>query len=164
MRSPSAADVHHDLVLVGGGHAHIQVLRRWAMSPVPGTRLTLVVDRPIAVYSGMVPGFVAGQYSREDLEIDVRPLALRARPIRMENYDTPFEKLRLYLDGQSRTYEMLEALRHLEYVCGQSIKRASAQFRQCLSWEDQSARDEVARQCLIEIGGWINRNKRHSGE
>ena len=48
------------------------------MAPVPGARLTLVVDRPIAVYSGMVPGFVAGQYSREDLEVDVRPLALRA--------------------------------------------------------------------------------------
>ena len=78
MRSPSAAGVRHDVVLVGGGHAHIQVLKRWAMAPVPGARLTLVVDRPIAVYSGMVPGFVAGQYSREDLEIDVRPLALRA--------------------------------------------------------------------------------------
>ena len=78
MRSPSASDVRHDLVLVGGGHAHIQVLTRWAMEPVPGARLTLVVDRPLAVYSGMVPGFVAGQYSREDLEIDVRPLALRA--------------------------------------------------------------------------------------
>ena len=58
MRAPSAADVRHDLVLVGGGHAHIQVLKRWAMAPVPGVRLTLVVDRPIAVYSGMVPGFV----------------------------------------------------------------------------------------------------------
>jgi len=78
MRSPSAPSIRHDLVLVGGGHAHIQVLKRWAMAPVPGARLTLVVDRPIAVYSGMVPGFVAGQYSREDLEIDVRPLALRA--------------------------------------------------------------------------------------
>ena len=78
MRSPSAAGIRYDVVLVGGGHAHIQVLRRWAMAPVPGARLTLVVDRPIAVYSGMVPGFVAGQYSREDLEIDVRPLALRA--------------------------------------------------------------------------------------
>ncbi len=63
---------------MGGGHAHIQVLKRWAMTPVPGARLTLVVDRPVAVYSGMVPGFVAGQYSRDDLEIDVRPLALRA--------------------------------------------------------------------------------------
>jgi selenide, water dikinase len=78
MRSPSANSVRHDLVLVGGGHAHIQVLRRWAMAPVPGARLTLVVDRTVAVYSGMVPGFVAGQYSSEDLEIDVRPLALRA--------------------------------------------------------------------------------------
>jgi selenide,water dikinase len=78
MRSPSAAPIRHDLVLVGGGHAHIQVLTRWAMAPVLGARLTLVVDRPIAVYSGMVPGFVAGQYSRGELEIDVRPLALRA--------------------------------------------------------------------------------------
>jgi selenide,water dikinase len=79
MRWPSAPGIRHDLVLVGGGHAHVQVLKRWAMAPVPGARLTLVVDRTIAVYSGMVPGFVAGQYSREDLEIDVRPLALRAR-------------------------------------------------------------------------------------
>jgi selenide, water dikinase len=78
MRTPSTASVRHDVVLVGGGHAHIQVLRRWAMAPVPGARLTLVVDRPIAVYSGMVPGFVAGQYTRDDLEIDLRPLALRA--------------------------------------------------------------------------------------
>ena len=78
MRPPATSDILHDLVLVGGGHAHIQVLKRWAMGPVPGARLTLVVDRPIAVYSGMVPGFVARQYSREDLEIDVRPLARRA--------------------------------------------------------------------------------------
>src|ERR1700730_14261995 len=78
MRAPSTASVRHDVVPVGGGHAHIQGLRRWAMAPVPGARLTLVVDRPIAVYSGMVPGFVAGQYGRDDLEIDVRPLALRA--------------------------------------------------------------------------------------
>lgn len=78
MRAPAADSVRHDLVLVGGGHAHIQVLRRWGMSPVPGVRVTVVVDRTVAVYSGMVPGFVAGQYSRDDLEIDVRPLALRA--------------------------------------------------------------------------------------
>lgn len=73
-----ASAVRHDLVLVGGGHAHVQVLRRWAMAPVPGVRLTVVVDRPVAVYSGMVPGFVAGQYRRHELEIDVRPLARRA--------------------------------------------------------------------------------------
>ena len=102
MRSPSAAPIRHDLVLVGGGHTHIQVLKRWAMAPVPGARLTLVVDRPIAVYSGMVPGFVAGQYAREDLEIDVRPLALRAgvRCIVAAATGIDLDARRLRLDGR----------------------------------------------------------------
>jgi selenide,water dikinase len=65
------------VVLVGAGHAHIQVLDAFAASP-PGCRLTLVVDTPIAVYSGMVPGFVAGQYRVEELQIDPLPLARRA--------------------------------------------------------------------------------------
>lgn len=67
-----------ELVLVGGGHTHIQVIRRFAMQPPPDTHLTIVLDRPLAVYSGMVPGFVAGQYSEDELEIDVVPLARRA--------------------------------------------------------------------------------------
>ena len=71
--------------------------------------------------------------------------------------------LRLFLDGQAGTREVLEALRHLEYVCGQPVKRATTQFRRCLFWDEESARDEVARACLIEIGGWVNRNKRYSG-
>ncbi len=75
--NPSAG-IQHDLLLVGGGHAHIQILSAWAMDPVPGARLTVVVDRPVAIYSGMIPGFVAGQYRADELEIDVRPLARRA--------------------------------------------------------------------------------------
>ncbi len=65
------------LVLVGGGHAHVQVLHRFAMDR-PAAEVTLVIDQPIAVYSGMVPGFVAGMYRREELEIDLLPLARRA--------------------------------------------------------------------------------------
>jgi selenide,water dikinase len=67
-----------DLLLVGAGHAHVQVIRRWMMRPLPGVRLTVVVDRPDAVYSGMVPGFVAGDYAPHELEIDAVPLARRA--------------------------------------------------------------------------------------
>jgi selenide,water dikinase len=66
------------VVLVGGGHAHVQVLARWAMAPPQGVRTVVVVDRPIAVYSGMVPGLVAGDYRQEELEIDVLRLARRA--------------------------------------------------------------------------------------
>lgn len=67
------------LALIGGGHAHAIVLRTLhdaaERGPLADARLTVVVDNPVAVYSGMVPGVVAGQYRREQVEIDVRPLA-----------------------------------------------------------------------------------------
>lgn len=66
------------VVLIGAGHAHVQVLRRQLMSPLPDAHLTVVVDRPLAVYSGMVPGVVSGQYEGHEVEIDARPLARRA--------------------------------------------------------------------------------------
>lgn len=64
-----------ELVLVGGGHTHVQVLRKHRMTPLPRARVTVIVDRPVAVYSGMVPGVVSGQYRGDEAEIDVRPLA-----------------------------------------------------------------------------------------
>jgi selenide,water dikinase len=67
-----------EVVLVGAGHAHVQVLRRLAMAPWPSARVTLVVDEPLALYSGMVPGLVAGQYTRDELSIDAHVLARRA--------------------------------------------------------------------------------------
>jgi selenide,water dikinase len=77
--SPNGDRPKTELVLVGGGHSHVQVLRAFAMEPPRHTHLTVVVDRPVAIYSGMVPGFVAGQYRAHELEIDVLPLARRAR-------------------------------------------------------------------------------------
>jgi len=62
------------VVLVGGGHAHIQVLEALVAEPLADARVTLVVDVPIAVYSGMVPGVVAGQYEATDVQLD--PVAL----------------------------------------------------------------------------------------
>lgn len=64
-----------DLVLVGGGHTHALVLRSWGMNPLPGVRLTVINPGPTAPYSGMLPGFVAGHYTREELDIDLVKLA-----------------------------------------------------------------------------------------
>ena len=66
--------IETDIVLVGGGHAHVEVVRRFGMKPEPGARLTLVstpVDTP---YSGMLPGYLAGHYGFDDCMIDLRRL------------------------------------------------------------------------------------------
>jgi len=67
--------VTRDLILIGGGHAHALVLRKWGMSPLPGVRVTLITPEPTAPYTGMLPGHVAGHYSRHALDIDLMRLA-----------------------------------------------------------------------------------------
>ncbi|HEY9040359.1 MAG TPA: selenide, water dikinase SelD [Roseovarius sp.] len=64
-----------DLVLIGGGHAHALVLRKWGMNPLPGARLTLIDPNPKAPYTGMLPGHIAGHYPRAALDIDLGRLA-----------------------------------------------------------------------------------------
>jgi selenide,water dikinase len=67
------------IVLVGGGHSHITVLEQFANHPLSDSQLTLVTDSQTTIYSGMVPGFVAGQYRQEELEIDIKKLAQQAK-------------------------------------------------------------------------------------
>ena len=64
-----------DLVLIGGGHSHALLMRMWGMEPLAGVRLCLVNPAPVAFYSGMLPGHVAGHYDRQELEIDLVHLA-----------------------------------------------------------------------------------------
>jgi selenide,water dikinase len=65
------------LVLVGGGHAHLEVLRRAARRPI-GAELVLVSPHPAQLYSGMMPGQLRGAYAERDLTVDLPALCRAA--------------------------------------------------------------------------------------
>ena len=59
------------LVLLGGGHSHVEVLRRFGTDPTLDTELMLVSPYPDSPYSGMLPGWIAGHYTRDECHIDL---------------------------------------------------------------------------------------------
>lgn len=66
------------LVLLGGGHAHVHVLRDFARRRPRGLKVMLVSPFERQLYSGMLPGFVAGHYAIDEIAIPLAPLAQAA--------------------------------------------------------------------------------------
>ena len=98
------------LLLLGGGHAHVHVLQAIAREPLPGAEVLLVTPYSRQMYSGMVPGLVAGHYSAAACAIPLQPLALAARLPLVESsavsIDAAARKVTL-ADGRIAEYDVL---------------------------------------------------------
>ena len=74
--SPANPGLKH-LVLLGAGHAHVHVLQGLAKNRPENLRITVIAPYPRQLYSGMVPGFVAGHYTLDQCVIPLAGLLAR---------------------------------------------------------------------------------------
>jgi selenide,water dikinase len=97
------------ILLVGGGHAHLAVLRSLVKEPLHGARFALVSPRAKQIYSGMLPGVIAGHYRRHEAEIDLARLAEAAYVEFIEAEVTKLEperRLATLKDGAQLEYDL----------------------------------------------------------
>ena len=100
------------LILAGGGHSHALLLKRWAMHPKrrPNRCILLINRHSTALYSGMVPGLIAGLYKRDEISIDLRQLCDRAGVAFIEAEITGLKPAEKYLELRDRpalNYDLL---------------------------------------------------------
>lgn len=98
------------VVLLGGGHAHVHVLQGLASRRLASAEVVLVTPHASLLYSGMVPGLVAGRFTAEACSIGLAPLAAAAgvRWVEAAAARLDASKRRLELsDGQIAEYDLL---------------------------------------------------------
>jgi pyridine nucleotide-disulfide oxidoreductase family protein len=98
------------LVLLGGGHAHLHVLKALGAQTMASAHVTLVSPFPRQMYSGMVPGLVAGHYGLDDVSVALAPLAAAAKVEFLETSATAIDanaKTVALLSGDTLAYDVL---------------------------------------------------------
>jgi pyridine nucleotide-disulfide oxidoreductase family protein len=98
------------LLLIGAGHAHAQVLRRFVEAPLAGVDIVIVSPSALAPYSGMVPGWLSGAYAFEEICIDfaalVRAAGARIVIDELQSLD-PNRRVARLVSGTELSYDVL---------------------------------------------------------
>jgi selenide,water dikinase len=74
MKNSTRTPLVKHLVLIGGGHSHLAVLRKLGMSPLPGLTVTVITTEIEIPYSGSLPNYLSGNSSIDEMHLDLRPL------------------------------------------------------------------------------------------
>ena len=98
------------LLLLGAGHVNLEVLRRAILDRPPEMEVTIVSLGERHFYSGMTPGYLAGQYALDDLTSDVPGIARRAGAEcilgEVADLDPAARRVRL-ADGRELEYDLV---------------------------------------------------------
>lgn len=98
------------LLLLGAGHAQLSVLGAFAQQRLVGGQVLLVTPSPVMLYSGMVPGLVAGRFTEGECSIDIAAWAQAAgvhvRQGRAASIDAAARQVTL-ADGEQVSYDVL---------------------------------------------------------
>jgi len=71
-------NITKQLILIGGGHANVQVLKKLCENSIKGLHTILISEHFEATYSGMTPGFINEDFSKEEISIDLQRLCFNA--------------------------------------------------------------------------------------
>ncbi len=129
MQSPDQP-VLRDIVLIGGGHSHVGVLKHFGMHPLPGVRLSMICRDTHTPYSGMLPGYIAGHYGYDEVHIDLSRLAefagarfLRAEAVGLDRAaakvlcrgrpPVPYDLLSINIGSTPRMADVAGAVQHV---------------------------------------------------
>lgn len=98
------------VLLLGAGHAQLAVLADAMRQRLPGAELLLVAPQAQLLYTGMLPGLVAGRHAAPDCTIDIAALAKAAGvPLRLGHavaLDAQAREVTL-ADGERIGYDLL---------------------------------------------------------
>ena len=98
------------LLLLGGGHAHVKVLADLAQRPLAGWAVQLVSPYRRQIYSGMLPGWIAGHYRLDECALSLDRLTRAAGVSFHETAGLALDPVRNTLrcaDGQTLAFDRL---------------------------------------------------------
>jgi selenide, water dikinase len=153
------------LVLIGGGHSHVIVIKQLGMNPLPEIRITLISENTYTPYSGMLPGLIAGHYNFDDCHIDLRKLCQWAgirficntvkrldpeeKKIICHQYPSlSYDLLSINTGSQPRLHTINGALQY-----GHAVKPVKDFLSQWQQWLKSSAATSKTNQILMVGGG-----------
>jgi pyridine nucleotide-disulfide oxidoreductase family protein len=149
------------LVLLGGGHAHVHCIAEIGRVPVRDVQTTLISRFERQVYSGMLPGWIAGHYGIDDCVVRLPPLALKAGIAFLQTAATLVDPLRRIVhcaDGAQIPYDILSIdtgpvadLSHLPGAAENALAvRPIEQFIE--GWEQARARLMAGGRRIVMVG------------